>query len=112
MSMSSTSINPTSDTPQTPEPTILNLDHLGLPCGMMDELGLVELIDQLLPSDKTRTLSHGEAVKAMLLNGLGYVNQRLYLTPYFFADKPLKRLFGREIEPHQINDAVLGKTLD
>ena len=39
--------------------------------------------------------------KSFWLNGLGYVNKQLYLTPLFFKDKPLKRLFGRDIETYQ-----------
>ena len=49
------------------------LKHLGLVAGMVDELGLVERIDQLLPKDEERrTLSHGQVVKAMIINGLGF----------------------------------------
>jgi hypothetical protein len=47
------------------------LNHLGLVAGMYDELGLGELIDSLIPQDKEkRVVSVGQAVKAMVLNGL------------------------------------------
>jgi transposase len=52
------------------------------------------------------------AVKAMVLNGLGFANHTLYLMPNFFQDKPLERLFGAEIKPEHLNDFVLGRTLD
>ena len=45
------------------------LDHLDLVAGMHDELGLGRLIDQIVPQDQARrTVSLGQAVKAMGLN--------------------------------------------
>jgi Domain of unknown function (DUF4277) len=58
------------------------LDHLGLVAAMFEELGIGEVIDHAIPQDMTkRTVSLGHAVKAMILNGLGFVNQQLYLVP-------------------------------
>ena len=37
---------------------------------------------------RRRDLTVGEAVKAMVLNGLGFVNQAPYLVPMFFQNKP------------------------
>ena len=92
---------------------IKNMDHLGLVAGMIDELKIVESIDKLLPSlSKKKNISYGESVKAMILNGLGYVNKQLYLTPLFFKDKPLKRLFGKDMDALWFNDDTLGRTLD
>ena len=72
-----------------------NLDHLGLISAMVDELGLVSLIDTLIPQDhKQRHVSVGTCVKAMILNGLGFANRTLYLMPHFFKDKPIERLLG------------------
>ena len=89
------------------------IKHLGLVAGMVDELGLVERIDQLLPKDEERrTLSHGQVVKAMIINGLGFSQRALYLTPLFFQDKPVARLIGEGIEAEHINDDVQGRTLD
>ncbi len=83
---------------------IKNMDHLGLIAGMGDELKIKESIDEAIPSSsKSKNLSYGEATKAMILNGLGYVNKQLYLTPLFFKDKPLKMLFGRDVERHTHN---------
>ncbi len=95
------------------EAVIKNMDHLGLVAGMIDELQIVESIDATLPSaNQSKNISFGESVKAMILNGLGYANKQLYLTPQFFKDKPLKKLFGREIEASWLNDDTLGRTLD
>jgi transposase len=90
-----------------------NLDHLGLVAGMYDELGIGDIIDEAIEQDKEKRLvSIGQAVKAMVLNGLGFVNQRLYLFPKFFQDKPIDRLIGEGICASQLNEHVMGRTLD
>jgi transposase len=89
------------------------LNHLGLVAGMYDELGLGELIDSLIIQDsRQRTVSIGQAIKAMVLNGLGFTHRALYLTPHFFQDKPVDRLIGEGIEAEHLNDDVLGRALD
>jgi transposase len=90
-----------------------HLGHLGLVAGIFDELGLGEAIDRLIPQDhERRIVSVGQAVKAMVLNGLGFVNQRLYLVPHFFQDKPTERLIGAGIGPEHLNDDVTGRALE
>ena len=80
---------------------------------MIDELGIVETIDNAIKQDKSeRKVSIGEAVKAMLLNGLGFANRQLYLVPQFFENKPLDLLIKKGIEPNNLNDTVLGRALD
>ena len=80
---------------------------------MYEELGIGERIDQVIAQDHAkRQVSLGQAVKAMVLNGLGFVNQRLYLMPKFFWDKPTERLVGEGIQPEHLNDDVLGRALD
>lgn len=89
------------------------LNHLGLVAGMYDELGIGELIDRLLlKDDERRFVSIGQATKAMVLNGLGFANRALYLTPLFFQDKPVDRLIGQGIEAAHLNDDMLGRALD
>jgi transposase len=90
-----------------------NLDHLGLIAGMVDELGLPELIDTVVKQDhEQRQVSVGQCVKAMILNGLGFVNRALYLMPHFFKDKPVERLLGDGINAEHLNDDALGRALD
>ena len=90
-----------------------NLDHLGLIAGMVDELGIPELIDTVIKQDHDqRQVSIGLCVKAMILNGLGFVNRALYLMPHFFKDKPIERLLGKGIEAEHLNDDTLGRALD
>jgi len=90
-----------------------NLDHLGLVAGMVDELGIAELIDIVIPQDQQqRHVSVGTCVKAMILNGLGFINRALYLMPHFFQDKPVERLLGPGITAEHLNDDTLGRALD
>jgi len=89
------------------------LDHLGLVAGMYDELGIGNLIDKLIAQDgEKRIVSIGQAVKAMVMNGLGFANRTLYLTELFFRDKPIERLIGEGIEAKHLNDDMLGRALD
>ena len=89
------------------------IEHLGLVASMIDELGIVESIDKTIKQDKKeRKVTIGEAVKAMLLNGLGFANRQLYLVPQFFENKPLDILIKEGIEPNNLNDSVLGRALD
>lgn len=90
-----------------------NLDHLGLIAGMVDELGFSELIDIVIKQDhEQRQVSVGQCVKAMILNGLGFVNRALYLMPHFFKDKPVERLLGEGVAAEHLNDDALGRALD
>src|SRR5215510_2361714 len=89
------------------------LDHLGLVAGMFDELGIGDIIDNATQQNpEMRDLTVGEAVKAMVLNGLGFVNQALYLVPRFFQNKRTSRLIAPRVAPTQLNDDALGRALD
>jgi transposase len=80
---------------------------------MVDELGIVEWIDRVLPKHQEKQIvSYGQAVKAMILNGLRFNQRTLYLTPLFFEDKPIEQLIGQGIESRHLNDDFLGRTLD
>ena len=102
------------DIPPKPQPyRTLVLDHLGLVAGMFEELGITEVIDKATQQDpEMRIVTAGHAVKAMVLNGLGFVNQQLYLVPHFFHNKPLPRLIAPGIEASHLNDDSLGRALD
>ena len=64
-----------------------NLDHLGIVAGIIDEIGIVELIDEQVGQHSQQRVSTGQAVKAMILNGLGFVSAPLYLYADFFEGK-------------------------
>ena len=90
-----------------------NLDHLGLVAALYDELGIGTLIDSLIPQDlEQRHVSIGQAVKAMVINGLGFTQSPLYLTPQFFEDKPIERLIAPNVQAEQLNDTTLGRAMD
>jgi hypothetical protein len=48
----------------------------------------------------------------MILNGLGFANRPLSLTPPFFANKPLDLLFRHGIDAEMFYRFQLGRTLD
>jgi transposase len=83
---------------------IKNLDHLGIVAGIIDEIGLVDKINELLGTDSREKINCGEVVKAIILNGLGFVSQPLYLFPHFFKDKAVERLLGKGIKAADLND--------
>src|SRR5437773_12361985 len=88
-------------------------DHLGLVAGMFEALGITEVIDQATQQDpEMRIVTAGHAVKAMVLNGLGFINQQLYIVPHFFQNKPLSRLIAPGIQASHLNDVALGRALD
>ena len=98
---------------EPPHYTSQVLDHLGLVAGMFDELGIGEVIDHSTQQDPLKKdLTVGEAVKAMVLNGLGFVNHALYLVPQFFHNKPTRQLISLNVSATQLNDDALGRALD
>src|SRR5438093_3131776 len=88
------------------------LDHLGLIASVMKDLGLIAMIDARLIPDAQEVITPGEAVAGMILNGLGFANRPLSLTPQFFASKPLDLLFREGIRAEMFNRFKLGRTLD
>jgi transposase len=97
----------------TQEVSTQSIDHLGLVAGMIEQLDMKACIEAELPTKSDqKILTHADAVSAMILNGLGFANRRLYLTPQFFEKKAVSVLLGKEITADQINDDALGRTLD
>ena len=87
------------------------LDHLGIVAGVCREIGIASYLDAF--DDQYHDhVSVGTAVVAMIRNGLGFSNRRLYLTPQFFANKPLDVLLGPGIQAEDLNDDCLGRALD
>lgn len=89
-----------------------NIGHLGIVAGIFDDLKIAEVIDRALPKQGSRNLPHSITTKAMILNGLGFTHQRLYLFPNFFMTIPTEKLLGEGITPSDLNDDVVGRTLD
>ncbi len=91
---------------------IQNIDHLGIVAGMVDAIGLVEIINDLIGEEKGEKVSPGHAVKAMILNGLGFVSQPLYMFAKFFETIPCEHLIGAGVKPEYLNDDKLGRVMD
>ena len=87
----------------TSEIKIKNIDHLGIVAGLIDEIGIVEIINHQLGIDVREKISSGTLVKSILINGLGFVSRPLYLFSQFFEDKEIEILLGSGIK----NDYIL-----
>jgi transposase len=87
------------------------LDHLGIVAGVCQEIGLAAYLDALAGPTQQQ-VSVGTATVAMILNGLGFSNRRLYLVSQFFATKPVEHLLGSGITAEMLHDDCLGRTLD
>lgn len=90
------------------------LDHLGLVAATIEKIGLIKKIDKLLPLSKEKgaKTTIGQRVAAMILNGLGFIDDRLYMFPDFLSNKPVDRLLGEGLHAEDFNDDALGRGLD
>lgn len=79
---------------------------------MVDEIGIVEILNKRLGIDPREKVSTGVIIKAMILNGLGFVSAPLYLFSQFFQGKAIGPLLGEGIKPEYLNDDRLGNGLD
>ena len=73
---------------------------LGIVAGICQQIDLIGQIDArvLVPG---RKVSIGQAVQAMVINGLGFISRPLYLSPEFFRNKPI-----------DLNEDSLGRCMD
>lgn len=90
------------------------LDHLGLVASVIKDVGLIAKIDKRIPVSKEKgaKLTIGQRVAAMILNGLGFMDDRLYMFPKFLENKPVSRLFDDSVCASDFNDDSLGRGLD
>src|SRR5229473_4501974 len=92
--------------------SVERLDHLGVVASVIKDVGIIEMIDARLGLHDQEEITAGEAVAGMILNGLGFSNRPLSLTPQFFANKPLDLLFRPGVRAEMFNRFKLGRTLD
>jgi transposase len=85
---------------------------LGIIAGVIKGLKLIELIDSRIPSDTREEISCGEAIAGMIINGLGFSDRPLTLTPPFFENKALSNLFRQGVSAESFNRFKLGRALD
>jgi transposase len=88
------------------------LGHLGLITGVFRELEVDKLIDEKLPKERSHNIPHSVCILAMVLNALGFIEQRLYLFPDFFKNISTERLLGNNVTREDLNQYVIGETLD
>jgi len=88
------------------------LDHLGIVASVIKDLNIVQLIDDRLGTFEGETLSAGETVAGMIINGLGFSNKPLSLTPLFFKHCPLSLLFHEGVKAEDFNRFKSGRVLD
>lgn len=91
---------------------ILNIDHLGIVAGIIDEMELVEEVNKIVGIKRKENLTPGQVIKAMILNGLGFLSAPLYLFDEFFVGKATEHLIGEGVLPSHLNDDKLGRELD
>jgi len=90
------------------------LDHLGLISAVIDKVGLIDKVDKRLPVSKAKGahVTMGERLAAMILNGLGFMDDRLYMFSEFLTNKPVERLFSPGVQAEHFTDDALGRCLD
>ncbi len=91
---------------------IKTINHLGIIAGIIDELDIVNIINQELRIEEQEIVNSGEIVKAIILNGLGFVSQPLYLFPKFFEGLATEHLLGNGIKPEYLNEHKIGRVMD
>jgi transposase len=95
-----------------PNLQVYDLGHLGLVASVLDRIRLVETVDRLVGPRPGEKVSTGMALKAAILNALGFVASPLYLFGHFFQGKPTEHLLGPGITPDLLNDDRMGRMLD
>ena len=88
------------------------IGHLGIVAGCYDFLKISEIVDKLILKNGQYILTHGDALKGMVINCLGYIERRLYLFPGFFTDIAVERLFHHDVCETNFNDDVIRRILD
>jgi transposase len=91
---------------------IQNIDHLGIVAGIIDSIGIVEIINEIIGVEKGEKVSAGQVVKAMIINGLGFVSKPLYMFPEYFETIACEHLVGTGVKPEYLNDDKLGRVMD
>ena len=91
---------------------VQDIDHLGIIAGIIDDIGIVEIIDKELGSHPQEKVSAGQVVKAMIINCMGFLTAPLYLFSEFFQGKATEHLIGKGIKAEYLNDSRLGRVLE
>jgi transposase len=95
-----------------PQVVVERLDHHGVVSGVIKDLRIVESIDSRIDTDPQEEITAGEAIAGMIINGLGFSNRPMSLTPQFFQNKPLDVFFREGVRAEHFNRFKLGRSLD
>ena len=96
----------------TPEVSAERLDHHGIVAGIIKDIGLIEAVDEKIGTNGCEEITHGQALAGMIINGLGFSDRPLSLTPQFFTQLPVEQLFGVGVGAENFNRHKLGRALD
>lgn len=88
------------------------IDHLGIVAGVIQDLGIIDMIDSRIVPDEREEITTGEAIAGMIINGLGFSDRPMSLTPQFFQGKALDILIREGVTPDMLNRFKLGRSLD
>ena len=98
---------------EIPQAEVQEIGHLGLVAAVVKKFKISEEINLLLPKESNnQKINHAQAILAMIYQGLGFGDGRLYFAKDFFSNKPMDVLFGKSVEASMFNDDVLGASLD
>jgi transposase len=95
-----------------PDLKVYDLGHLGLVTSVLGRIQLVKTVDRLVGPRPEEKVSTGMALKAAILNALGFVASPLYLFGHYGQGKPTEWLLGKGITPELLNDDRMGRMLD
>ncbi len=88
------------------------LNHRGMLVSVIKDVSFMDMMHARLVPDRQAVLPPGEATAGMVLNGLGFANRPLSLTPQFFASKPLDPLCHGGIRAAMYNRFKRGRTIE
>ena len=88
---------------------VFNHEHLPVAAAYCRRLGLVKLVNRLVPSKME--LLPGLVVQAMVLD-IFSGRSPLYRLENFFKDKDIELLLGEKVQAHSFNDSNVGRSLD
>ena len=97
---------------EIPNIEVQDLDHLGIIAGIIDDIELVKIINQILGEHPQEMVSSGHVVKALILNCMGFLTAPLYLFHQFFVGKATQHLLGKDVQSSHLNARRIGRVLD
>lgn len=107
-------MGPAPDSPMLPDDLSIEarpLGHLPLITALIDDLGICDALDGLLPKDPRSKVSDADGVVAMILNILGG-RTALYRMELWTRKLPVDVLIGPHCTPEDFTDARLARVLD